>query len=153
MHRYLPFIKQCIIYSPNKRLMVLYNFLFKSNRKNSKSYPSECFCVCLTLGDQLPILEVFLLVFLVFQLIHHIPDKIKRTTLIWEVLETHLVIYTLSVWPGVYPCPGHIYECLSLRLSQGSGMVVLGDKLQCEPGIKIRGGSMKKNSKCLFLCI
>lgn len=63
------------------KTMVLYNFPSKSDRKNSKPQPSERQCLFfLTLGDWLPILEVFLLVFPVFQLTHHIPERMKRTS-------------------------------------------------------------------------
>ena len=57
----------------------LCNFPSKFNGEKSKSYLLEHL---FTLGDWLPTLEVFLLVFLVSQLIHHIPDGIKRTGLV-----------------------------------------------------------------------
>lgn len=87
--------------------------------ENRKSYPSEHLCVFLTLGDWLPILEVFLLAFLVFQLIRHIPGKIKRTGLIL-LGQRPISFIPPSVRPGPPPCPGHL--CGVPRLKAGSGL-------------------------------
>lgn len=154
MHRYLSLIKQFKIHSLNtNKSLWCFTIVPLNLTKNSNSYPSENLSVFLTLGDWLLILEVFLPAFLVFQLTHHIPDKIKRTGLIWICQRPTQLFMPPNGRPGTHPCPGHIYKCLSLRLGQGSGMAVTGEKLQCEPGIKTGGGGMKKNSNYHFLCI